>query len=105
MAKTMKCRLIIPRPPVTLPDGRVIKSMENYSFPLRWTNHHPASSYGLGVILSPNTKVVDAHAFRYWRDTIGAYIVTDDPERVRAALGLEPNEAGVIAKTTRQRQE
>jgi hypothetical protein len=94
----MKCRLIIPRPPVAKPDGQSIISREVFSFPLRWTNHHPAASYGLGVVLSPNNRVLDAHAFRYLRDAVGAYIITDDPERVHAALGLEPGERGVWRK-------
>jgi hypothetical protein len=48
--------------------------------------------------------VLDAHAFRHLRDAVGAYIVTDDPERVHAALGLEPGEPGVLRRVLRERE-
>ena len=62
----------------------------------RWTTDHPQSSYGLGVVLLPGGEILDGFHFRLlaldgWR------IETDDPEKVRLALGLPPDDVGAGA--------
>lgn len=94
----MKAILVIPRPPVHVPGGTVVQSRAVYHFPLRWTAHHPASSYGLGVLLAANNEVFDGFMFAALRDGVGAWIQTDDPERVRGALGLLADEPGIRGK-------
>ncbi|MGV2980698.1 hypothetical protein ACERNI_10880 [Camelimonas sp. ID_303_24] len=60
---------------------------------LRWTVNHPLSSYGNGVLIYRNTSgLLDGRAFRALRDGLGAWIETDKPQRVRAALGLMESE-------------
>lgn len=88
----MKATLVIPRPPVTVPGGPTVNSAAVYHWPLRWTTHHPASRYGLGVLLTANNEVVDGFFFRFLRERVGAWIKTDDPARVAGALGIEINE-------------
>lgn len=94
----MKATLVIPRPPVTVTGGRVVNSRAAYHFPLRWTTQHPASSYGLGVLLTANNEVFDGFMLRHLRESVGAWLQTDDPERVAGALGVEPGEPGIRAK-------
>lgn len=56
---------------------------------LRWTTEHPASRYGGGVLLYRHSAdILDGAAFRLLRDLRGAWIETDDPERIARALGL-----------------
>lgn len=93
----MKATLVIPRPPVSIPGGHTINSRAVYRFKLRWTDHHPASSYGLGVLLSPNNEVFDGFVFRFLREQVGAWIESDDIERVAGALGLEAKECQKIS--------
>ena len=96
----MKATLVIPRPPVPIdPSGSdrlgVVESRAVYRFKLRWTDHHPASHYGLGVLLAPNNEVLDGFMFRFLRDSINARIECDDPQRVRGALGVPRDEEGI----------
>jgi hypothetical protein len=57
----------------------------------RWTTNHPASHYGLGVILMPDGEVLDGFNFMLM-SADGWQIETDDPEKVRGALGLHEKE-------------
>lgn len=88
----MKATLVIPRPPVSI-GGQLIHSRAAYNFPLRWTTHHPASSYGLGVLLTANNEVFDGFMFDFLRARVGAWIKTDDPARIAGALGMELNDS------------
>lgn len=88
----MKVHLCIPRPPVPLPGGGLVKSKSVYRFPLRWTAHDPASHYGIGVLLDQKNEVVDGFMFAHLRDTVGAWLESDDMERVRGCLGLGAHE-------------
>lgn len=64
---------------------------------LRWTVHDPRSSYGNGVLVYRNSRdMLDGAAFRDLRDRLGAWIETDRPERVRTALSLMQDEAGIV---------
>jgi hypothetical protein len=88
----MRVYLCIPRPPVTLPDGRTIPREGAARLKLRWTTHHPASSHGLGVLLDADNQPFDGHAYRHLRDAAGAWLEAEDLGRVRAALGLRDGE-------------
>lgn len=95
----MKATLVFPRPTILIPQAPPLRSRASYRFRLRWTDHHPASHYGAGVLLAGNNEVLDGMMFRYLRDSVGAWIDCDDPERVARALGVpwEENrkEAGI----------
>ena len=61
---------------------------------LRWTTAHPASSHGLGVLLYRNgADILDGAMFRLLRDSRGAWLETDRPDRARWALGLPTEES------------
>jgi len=62
---------------------------------LTWTTNHPASHYGLGVMLYSNGDILDGFNFRGLRDTLGARIETTDPEKVCRALGVPEGERGI----------
>lgn len=64
---------------------------------LRWTVHDSRSSYGAGVLVYRNSSdVLDGATFRDLRDTLGAWIETDLPDRARAALALMQDEGGIV---------
>lgn len=84
----MKAQLVIPRPPLALRGAPLLNSRTVYRFPLRWTDHHPASHYGIGVLLDPKGEVFDGFMFRYLRDALGSWIETDDPPRIAGCLGV-----------------
>lgn len=61
---------------------------------LRWTVHDSRSSYGAGVLVYRNSRdVLDGLNFRHLRDTRGAWLETDRPDRARAALALMQDES------------
>lgn len=61
---------------------------------LRWNVKHALSSYGNGVLVYRNSNdVLDGAVFRALRDTRGAWIETDRPDRVRSALALMSDES------------
>lgn len=79
------------------PDGPVVATLcegNGNRIPLRWTTDHPASSYGLGVLLLPDGQVLTGAIFRLLRDLHGR-IETTQPGRVCGALGLPPGESGI----------
>lgn len=116
----MKCTLCIPRPAIAMSLGHdprpadevppaeriliggtkynTVNSRAVYRFRLRHTTHHPASSYGIGVLIDYKNQAMDGFMFRYLRDRVGAWIETDDPEVVFAATGLPPGEKGIVEK-------
>lgn len=61
---------------------------------LRWTAHDSRSSYGAGVLVYRNGRdILDGATFRDLRDTRGAWIETDRPDRARSALALMQDES------------
>jgi hypothetical protein len=61
---------------------------------LRWTVHDSRSSYGAGVLVFRNGRdLLDGLNFRHLRDTRGAWLETDRPDRARAAMGLLQDES------------
>ena len=65
---------------------------------LKWTTDHPSSHYGLGVLLYSNGDLLDGFNFRGLRDTLGAWIEADSPDRVCRALGVPEGEPGIIGR-------
>jgi len=63
---------------------------------LTWTTDHPASSYGLGVLLYSTGDMLDGFNFRGFRDTLGARIETTDPDKVCRSLGIPEGEEGIF---------
>lgn len=90
----MKATLIIPRPPVQVA-GQIVQSETVYRWPIRWTDHHPSSHHGLGVLLDGKNEVLDGHMFTWLRRQVGARIQCDDPARVCGALGLPAGSEGI----------
>ena len=61
---------------------------------LRWTVHDSRFSYGAGVLVYRNRRdILDGATFRDLRDTRGAWIETDRPDRARSALALMQDES------------
>ena len=63
--------------------------------PLTFTTDHVLSSYGLGVLLDPEGDPLSGVMFRSLRDSFGARIETDQPEKCCRALGLPVGEPGI----------
>jgi len=87
----MKVILIVPKTEEASAAG-----FTRYRARLTWTADHPASSYGLGVLLYHNGRILDGAAFLCFRDLFGARIETTDPERVCRALGLPVGTTGIM---------
>jgi len=64
-------------------------------FKLSWTDEHYASHYGLGVLLDSSGEVLSGMAFRWLRDSVGAWIESNDPPRTAWALGVPKDERGI----------
>lgn len=62
---------------------------------LTWTNRHPNQASPAGVVLFRHSPdLLDAAAARQLI-TQGARIESTRPDRIRAALGLDPGEPGI----------
>ena len=70
---------------------------------LTWAADHSVSSDGLGVMLYPDGSKLSGNSFWWLRDFLGAYIETDDPERLCRALGLLVGTQGIFEKRLRSR--
>jgi hypothetical protein len=57
---------------------------------------HPASSYGLGVVVDAQQRILDGATFRTMRDLFGFVLLTDDIDRLASALGVPVDEPGLI---------
>lgn len=66
---------------------------------LTWTATHAfCARYGPGVMVYANGEILDGENFRGLRDTLGATIETDFPEKACRALGLPAGEPGIIER-------
>jgi hypothetical protein len=84
------------KPTLIIPDSearRLLKARQRSR--LTWTIHHPASSYGCGVLLYANGDLLDGFTFRGLRDTLGAKIETTEKRKVCRALGVPTEEPGI----------
>ena len=57
--------------------------------------HHSGGKEELKIVFSTSEEAFDRWLFYLLRD-IGAHIVTDEPDRLRASLGLTASEKGVV---------
>jgi len=80
----MESRIIIPTA-----DG------ERLSYELRL--HHGHGGDELKLVFNTSEESFERWLFYLLRD-IGAHVVTDDPERLRTALGLSSGETGVMSQ-------
>jgi hypothetical protein len=85
----MKTTLIIPKSTPGVP-ARLRK------ITLRLETNDSRSHYGFGVLLDPDGEMLDGVRFRFFRDSMGAEIQTDDPAKVRTAMGVPPDESGIV---------
>lgn len=103
----MKATLCIPRPALAIDadhqpkpldeclspqTGTVTRSRAVYRLRLRHVTHHPASHYGIGVLLDSGGEAMDGFMLGFLHHRLGAWIETDDPEVCVAALGLPPED-------------
>jgi hypothetical protein len=80
----MQSRIIIPT-----------EEGERLSYDLRM--HHGDGRDELKIVFSTSEEPFERWLFYLLRD-IGAHIVSDDPERLRTALGLTRSERGIVAQ-------
>ena len=80
----MEARIIIPT-----------EHGERLTYELRL--HHGGGRDELKLVLNTNEELFERWLFYLLRD-IGAHIVTDNPSRLRAALGLSPSEKGIVSQ-------
>jgi len=88
-------KLIYPNPSLLKAAG--VKPVASVS--LRWTDRHPQSSYGQGVLLYGKTSdIFDGASFRAARDHFGARLIYSGIERrkICGALGVPLDEPGII---------
>jgi hypothetical protein len=85
----MKTTLIIPKSTPGVP-------VRLHKIPLQLETNDSRSHYGFGVLLDPDEEMLDGVRFRCLRDSMGAEIHTDDPAKVATALGVPPDESGIV---------
>jgi len=82
----MKSRLIVP-------DSEVLKAAGIGRCPcLAWMTNCPLTPHGVGVLCYAKGRVLAGLIFRMLRETLGAIILTTDPEKVRQTLRLFESE-------------
>ena len=59
--------------------------------------HRGGGRENLTIVFNTSEEIFERWLFYLLRD-VGAHIVTDDPARLRAVLGLNRNEAGVVSQ-------
>lgn len=59
--------------------------------------HHDGGREKMKIVFSTSEEPFDRWLFYLLRD-IGAHVVTDDPNRLRATLDLTRSEAGVVSQ-------
>ena len=79
-------------------EGRIIiptADGERFTYDLRL--HHSGHGDELKIVFSTSEETFERWLFYLLRD-LGAHIVTDDPEHVRAVLGLTRSERGITSQ-------
>ena len=76
-----------------------LKQLSGKRVPLAFGPPHPKSRGGHPILVDPDGEVVTLEVFRRFRVKLGAWIESDDPARVREALGAHDNEPGLVAAT------
>ena len=85
----MKTRLIVPDSEARKAAGIGRRSS------LTWITNCPLTPHGSWVLCYTSGRVLSGLLFRILRETLGAIILTTDPEKVRETLGLLENEPGM----------
>ena len=80
----MEARIIIPT-----------EAGERLTYDLRL--HHDGGRDELKIVFTTSEETFERWLFYLLRD-IGAHIVTDEPEKLRASLGLTASEKGVVSQ-------
>ncbi len=91
--KPVKATLVIPSPAFISNDKMCIGEQE-YRIPLEWTGTHYMKQW-LGVFLDPSGEWFHGPMFCLLRDTLGAWIETDDPGRTISILRVFANPDGI----------
>ncbi len=60
--------------------------------PIAWTQEHPLSTFGLGILLDEHGNPFDWYLLRLLHGRTGAYLETSDHTAARRALGLLASE-------------
>jgi len=82
----MKTRLIVP-------DSEANRAAGVRRCPsLTWMTNCRLTPHGVGVLCCTNGRVLSGLVFRILRETLGAIILSADPEKVRVTLGLLESE-------------
>ena len=84
----MKTRLVVPDSEASKAAGIGRRSS------LTWMTNCPLTPHGVGVLCYTNGRVLSGLIFRILRETLGAIILTTDPEKARETLGLLESEPG-----------
>ena len=82
----MKTRLIVPDSEASKAAGIGRRSS------LTRTTNRPLTPHGSWVLCYTSSRVLGGLIFRILRETLGAIILTTDPEKVRETLGLLESE-------------
>jgi hypothetical protein len=82
----MEARIIIPT-----------EAGERLTYELRL--HHGGGRDELKIVFNTSEEAFERWLFYLLRD-IGAHIVTDNPERIRQALGLAKSDPGVVSQAS-----
>ena len=72
-----------------------LKPLSGKSIPLTFGPPHPKHG-GHSILVDPDAEVVTLEVFRRLRGRLGAWIETNDPARVREALGVNGEEPGLV---------
>jgi hypothetical protein len=78
-----------------------LKHLSGKRIPLTFGPPHPKSRGGHPILVDPEADVVTLEIFRRLRVKLGAWIETDDPARVREALGVREDEPGLVEVAAR----
>jgi len=85
----MKSRLIVPDSEVHKAEGTGRRAC------LTWMTNCPSTPHGAGLLCYANGRTLSSLIFHMLRETLGAIILTADPERVRQVLRLFESEPEV----------
>lgn len=87
---------------LVFPADADLKQLSGKRIPLTFGPPHPKSRGGHPILVDPDAEVITLETFRRLRVKLGAWIETDDPARVREALGAAENEPGLVVATFRR---
>lgn len=86
---------------LVFPPDPDLKQLSGKRIPLTFGPPHPKSRGGHPILVDPDAEVVTLEVFHRLRVKLGAWIETDDPARVREALGVHDDEPGLVVVAAR----